>query len=1022
MAQNGPQGNFGMNYVSPGVPEHHMQQPARFPPPLQQIGRSAGSSTPTYPVSHFSHNQALGTAGITSHDVVHGSLPPNHNVTVPKPPSGHGHGVNITNNIPFASKPAPPPTHSPHSINHHPQLYNAAFPASGIPPPSLQPLVNNHKHSPLVSPHFAPPAFSPSPVRPVQVPSAYNATVPVVSPVDHHPPPQTSPGHAHMPGTRPSYNPSAPPLSNYPTQSPSPQNIRPAPAWSQHSPAPVATPRYDSWPTLGGSPAYVNNKNRPIDLTQEKFHVLEKKPVLEPLSFRETMPNQFFVPPNQKNCSPEVFRCTLNAIPNSQGLLNKVKLPLGLIIHPFKDLDSLPVISAGTIVRCKRCRAYINPFVEFLDERRWRCNLCFVVNDVTEEFLHHPITKSYGEPHTRPECTNSTIEFIAPQEYMVRPPQPAVYMFLFDVSHAAIETGYLNVVCKRLLKKLDYLPGDKRTKIGFITYDGNIHFYKLADGASQPTMLVVSDIDDVFLPTPDYLLVNLNENKDLVRDLLEELPNMHSASNIIKGESETKCCLGSALQATFKLMSAYGGRITVFQQSLPNAGAGALNSRENPNARASSVSTASINPSTDFYKKMALELSGKQIAADFFFLNAQYIDIATLSCTSRFSAGDVHYYPNLHVTHNPLQVQRLICDFDRYLTRKIGLESVMRVRCTKGLAINTFHGNFFVRSTDLLALANINPDAGFGINLSIEDDISSLPFISIQAALLYTSSKGERRIRVHTMKFPTVKSAIDVFNAVDSDAVVALLSKMAIDRSMSSSLSDAKDALLNAVIDALKSYRDCSGCGSTTSAIFVPPCMTSYPLAISCLLKHPALRSGVSTRLDDRVFSMIEFKSQPIGYILQAIHPNLYRVDNLSEQGSADFGGNIVPQPNQLPLSAESLSRNGVYLMDTGWNLYLYVSAYSSKEFICDVLGVKQFSNIEQPMYCVPDLDNPASEMFNSFVDWLREQRPYYAALQVIRSDSREHHMFMQYLRLDKSESALSFQEFLLHVQKELAK
>lgn len=58
-----------------------------------------------------------------------------------------------------------------------------------------------------------------------------------------------------------------------------------------------------------------------------------------------------------------------------------------------------------------------------------------------------------------------------------------------------------------------------------------------------------------------------------------------------------------------------------------------------------------------------------------------------------------------------------------------------------GIAINSFHGNFFVRSTDLLALANVNPDAGFGINLSIEDDISSLPFISIQAALLYTSSK-----------------------------------------------------------------------------------------------------------------------------------------------------------------------------------------------------------------------------------------------------------------------------------------
>lgn len=42
-----------------------------------------------------------------------------------------------------------------------------------------------------------------------------------------------------------------------------------------------------------------------------------------------------------------LFRCTLNAIPNSQAMQSKLKLPFGLIIHPFKDLSSLPVISAG---------------------------------------------------------------------------------------------------------------------------------------------------------------------------------------------------------------------------------------------------------------------------------------------------------------------------------------------------------------------------------------------------------------------------------------------------------------------------------------------------------------------------------------------------------------------------------------------------------------------------------------------------------------------------------------------------
>lgn len=59
-----------------------------------------------------------------------------------------------------------------------------------------------------------------------------------------------------------------------------------------------------------------------------------------------------------------------------------------------------------------------------------------------------------------------------------------------------------------------------------------------------------------------------------------------------------------------------------------------------------------------------------------------------------------------------------------------------------GLSIHTFHGNFFVRSTDLLSLPNINPDAGFGMQMSIEDSLTENSVVCFQAALLYTSSKG----------------------------------------------------------------------------------------------------------------------------------------------------------------------------------------------------------------------------------------------------------------------------------------
>ena len=74
---------------------------------------------------------------------------------------------------------------------------------------------------------------------------------------------------------------------------------------------------------------------------------------------------------------------------------------------------------------------------------------------------------------------------------------------------------------------------------------------------------------------------------------------------------------------------------------------------------------------------------------------------------------------------NDLDLKQLELIF-RYLTRKIGFEAVMRVRCTRGITPHTFHGNFFVRSTDLLSLPNINPDVGFAMQASIYKDISIL--------------------------------------------------------------------------------------------------------------------------------------------------------------------------------------------------------------------------------------------------------------------------------------------------------
>ncbi|KTG03164.1 hypothetical protein cypCar_00016100 [Cyprinus carpio] len=729
---------------------------------------------------------------------------------------------------------------------------------------------------------------------------------------------------------------------------------------------------------LGGVPELEVESLRPVNLLQERNILPPKRtPPPEPNLSSDL---------RKVNCSPDTFRCTLTNIPQTQALLNKARLPLGLLLHPFRDLT-----------------------------RRWKCNLCYRVNDVPDEFMYNPVTRSYGEPHKRPEVQNSTVEFIASSDYMLRPPQPAVYLFVLDVSHNAVESGYLNVFCQSFLDNLEKLPGDTRTRIGFVTFDSTVHFYNLQEGLSQPQMLVVSDIDDVFIPTHDNLLVNLKESKELVKDLLNALPGMFMHTR------ETQSALGPALQAAYKLMCPTGGRVSVFQTQLPTLGAGLLQSREDPNLRSSTKNVQHLGPATDFYKKLALDCSGQQIGVDLFLLSSQYSDLASLACVSKYSAGSVFYYPSFHHVHNTAQSQKFQKDLQRYLTRKIGFEAVMRIRCTKGLSIHTFHGNFFVRSTDLLSLANVNPDSGFAVQMSIEESLADTSLACFQAALLYTSSKGKRRIRVHTLCLPVVSQLSEVFAGADIQAITCLLANMAIDRSISSSLSDARDALVNAVVDCLTAYR-ANGSNIQPSGLITPAALRLFPLYVLALLKQKALRTGTSTRLDERVFSMCELKSQPLYQIMRMVHPDLYRIDNMTEQAALHLNDSVIPQPPLLQLTAEKLTREGAFLMDCGSVMYLWLGKCCNETFIRDVLGYPNYASLPSNMTEIPELQTMYSERTRAFISWLLESRTFHPAFHVVKDDGSAKTSFFQHLVEDRTESAFSYYEFLLHVQQQMSK
>ena len=211
-----------------------------------------------------------------------------------------------------------------------------------------------------------------------------------------------------------------------------------------------------------------------------------------------------FVALDQGNSSPKFARLTLNNIPSTSEALTGTGLPLGLVLQPLAPTQAgetaIPVLDFGEIgpPRCRRCRAYINPFMTFRSGgNKLVCNMCTFPNDVTPEYFAPTDPSGVRVDRAqRPELTMGTVEFMVPKEYWAREPVGLRWLFLIDVGQEAINRGFLEAFCEGILGALYSEDGADAneeqqngetteirrnlplgSKVGFVTFDKEVHFY-----------------------------------------------------------------------------------------------------------------------------------------------------------------------------------------------------------------------------------------------------------------------------------------------------------------------------------------------------------------------------------------------------------------------------------------------------------------------------------------------------------------------------------------------------------------
>lgn len=743
-------------------------------------------------------------------------------------------------------------------------------------------------------------------------------------------------------------------------------------------------------------------------------------------------PPEIFVP-----ASPRCIRLCTGAFPMSVALAKKYSMPLGAVVQPMAKPgpgeEQIPVVNFGSsgIVRCRRCRSYVNFSCSFRDGgRRWACSMCQFLNDCPADYFS-PLDQNgrRRDAAQRPELHRGSVEFVAPAEYMVRPPMPPVYLFVLEVTPATANSGALAACVAGIKRSIDFIPNEGRTRVGVITFDSAVHFYTLRAGPeAEPSVSVVSDIKDMFLPTPDSILVQLADCRPAFEKALDMIAKTHSQT---QGVLSSASCLGAALQGAQKAMEYTGGKLVVLAASRPTAGPGLLRDRGDASALGTDRERAVLRPDNSTYRQMAVEMSKYQISCDLFLCPPPpglYMDVATLSQLVKFTGGELFFAPSFDA---PRDAPRLQLAVHRTLSRETGFEAVMRIRATKSIRCSHFSGRFFVRSTDLLAMPNVDADKAYAVQFSFDEStVTEGPFC-VQVALLYTTTGGERRIRVHTVAAPVTNSMADLFLRVDAAATANIFTRMAAEAIKDRALDELRKNLTEKVISALAKYREV--CQSQYPAVagaaqlLLPDAMALLPLYMHGLGKSPILSRDASGafmyRFDDKAALIHAVDVMNVAETSALLYPNVIPV----------YPG---PAPNETPVkhpdgvmaTVSSLKLDTGFLIDDGRSIILWLGANVTQRFTTELLGPSVTNPVDPRVLTVELLRRGASvkgsvgyvySIVNSVLASRRAALPFHV---VPAGDQRMQPRVEALMTEDRSASSVNYREFLLEVQRKVSR
>jgi len=656
----------------------------------------------------------------------------------------------------------------------------------------------------------------------------------------------------------------------------------------------------------------------------------------------------------------------------------------------------------------------MNPFVKFIQGgEKWICNLCGQIND-TEEFYYSDVDKNgiRLDITQKPELCRGSYEFFANKSYWKKGkgPTEAFFIFAFETSMGAIDNGFFTACVesvKDVINNENFYNG-KKVKISIMTYNSGIDFYAYNTKYTQPQMLTVNE-DPIFLPTErNNLIFNLENDKDKILQTLDLIQNTFNKNNANIPNNNCKDSLQilQVVVGAFLIGKNLGGKIIIFSSSnnlnsIPKMVVGLDKN----------MTKEQIAYSTHDGRKlgnMGINLTNENMSLDIFASADAQISTFTLNQLCEYSNGHLYFYKKFKIE---LHYKNIFNQIRRVLTRPVCWEAVNRTRFSSGYKISSYSTPILVANGDLFIFPVGDSDQNFLFSIAptppkqgeenedkekksnnnyfntngIEEKDN---YLYIQSALLYSYGDGTRRIRIHNLCLPLTTNIKHIYNEINAEMVATYYLKDTIDK-----LYKTKN-IANSIISTDTQFKQfIDKVMSTQNKIEkdLLPNLDYLPLYMIGMFKHRIFcKEEIEKNYDIDISNFLRISLQKLSpqEIISFIVPSVYSLHDLEEDktiGTYNKENGLFNMPNLISSSKSAMEDNGLYLIDNGYMLIIYVKKNVSSNIFMNLFGVENLSFltmiINEDNVFDENSSNEFKERIKNILDYIRGGKSIYQNL-----------------------------------------